>query len=252
VVIVRHLRLADGHLVTTARFGGGVRFMLHCGSADPGAVCRKAVHAGPRIRGRARSLLVAAFNGGFELSAKAGGYEQEGKVIKPLVPGRASLVIYRSGAASIGIWGRGEPKPGRSVYSVRQNLSLLVAAGHPTAAARAGWGAWGRTITGVELTARSALGENARGQLIYAASMSATPADLAFALVRAGARVGMELDINAEWVQLAYSRKPGGALIKGVTGQVRQANQYLHGWTRDFIVVLARAPLARPAVHPAR
>jgi hypothetical protein len=251
-VIVRHLRLADGHLVTTARFAGGVRFVLHCGRADPGAPCRKMVRAGPRIGRSDRRLLVAAFNGGFKLSARAGGYEQEGKVIKPLIGGLASLVIYRSGAAGIGVWGRGVPKPGQAVYSVRQNLRLLVAAGHPTAAARGGWGAWGATITGVELTARSALGENTHGQLIYAASMSATPADLAVALVRAGARIGMELDINAEWVQLAYARKPGGTLIKGVPGQVRSARQYLRGWTRDFITVLAvSAPPSGPGTLPA-
>jgi hypothetical protein len=250
VVIVRHLRLADGHLVTTARFGGGVRFVLHCGSADPGAACRRVVRAGPRIGGSARRMLVAAFNGGFKLAAGVGGYEQEGKVIKSLIADRASLVIYRSGAASIGAWGRGVPKPGQAVYSVRQNLNLLVADGHPTAAARGAWVAWGATITGVELTARSALGENARGQLIYAASMSATPADLAVALVRAGARIGMELDINAEWVQLAYARQAGGHLIKGVPGQVRPAKQYLHGWTRDFITVLAAwTPMAGPGIH---
>lgn len=250
VVIVRHVVLPDGHAVTVARFAGGVRFVLHCGSADPGPACGNKVHAGPAVGSADRRLLVAAFNGGFKLSADAGGYEQEGQIIKPLVRGRASLVIYRSGAASIGVWGHDVPQPGRPVYSVRQNLVLLVAHGRPTAASAGGWGAWGGTITGVELTARSALGENHRGQLIYAASMSATPADLAAALVRFGARVGMELDINEEWVQLGYAHRPGGRLIKGVTGQVRPANQYLLGWTRDFITVLATwAPMVAPGIR---
>jgi hypothetical protein len=250
VVIVRHVVLPDGHSVTVTRFGGGIRFVLHCGSSDPGPACGSKVQAGPAVGSADRRRLVAAFNGGFKLSAGAGGYEQAGRIIKPLVRGRASLVIYRSGTASVGVWGRGVPQPGRPVYSVRQNLNLLVARGRPTAASASGWRTWGGTITGVELTARSALGENARGQLIYAASMSATPGDLAVALVRFGARIGMELDINQEWVQLAYAHRPGGALIKGVTGQVRPANQYLLGWTRDFVAVLATwVPAGEPGSH---
>lgn len=249
-VIVRQLTLKDGHLMTVATFTGGIRFVLHCGSADPGRACRGKVAAGPAV-GADRRLLVAAFDGGFKLKAHAGGYEQEGKILSPLVPGRASLVIDRSGKASVGIWGQGVPQPGQQVYSVRQNLTLLVRNGRPTPAAVAGWGYWGGTITGVEKTARSALGENAKGQLIYVASMAATPPDLAVALVKAGAVIGMELDINAEWVQLAYSAQPGGPLLPGVTGQVRPADQYLRGWTRDFIAVVAEWPGTIPGRHTA-
>ena len=240
-VIVRHFALPDGHQMTAARFTGAVRFVLHCGSTDPGPPCRGQA-AGPALSPAERRFVVGAFNGGFKLSAHAGGYEQAGAVISPLLPGRASLVIYRSGAASIGIWGHGLPQPGKPVYSVRQNLVLLVRHGRPTPASAGGWGSWGGTITGVENTARSALGENASGQLIYVASMSATPRDLAAALVRAGAATGMELDINAEWVQLAYARAPGGPLRQGIAGQVRPASQYVRGWTRDFIAVLAKWP----------
>ena len=92
--------------------------------------------------------------------------------------------------------------------------------------------------------ARSALGENASGELMYAASMSASPAGLAVALVRSGARIGMELDINPEWVQLDTARAPGGPLTAAVPGQVRPASQYLAGWTRDFLTVLAPAAAA--------
>jgi hypothetical protein len=87
--------------------------------------------------------------------------------------------------------------------------------------------------------ARSALGENAASQLIYAGSMSTTPADLAAALVHAGARRAMELDINPEWVQLDVARAPGRRLRAAIPGQTRPAGQYLTGWTRDYITVLA-------------
>jgi hypothetical protein len=69
--------------------------------------------------------------------------------------------------------------------------------------------------------------------------MSASPADLAAALVHAGARTAMELDINPEWVQLDVTSAPGRGLHNALPGQVRPADQYLVGWTRDFITVLA-------------
>ncbi len=71
--------------------------------------------------------------------------------------------------------------------------------------------------------------------------MSTTPADLADALVRSGAQVAMQLDINPEWVQLDMAAAPGRALTTALPRQVRPAGQYLTGWTRDFIAVLAPA-----------
>jgi hypothetical protein len=235
-VILRRVRLPDGNLVTLAKFTGPVRFVLHAGYADPGLV--PGLRAGPAVRHHERRMLLAAFNGGFKLSAGAGGYEQERRVLSPLRAGLASLVIYRSGRAAIGAWGRSVPRPGSPVYSVRQNQGLLVSGGRPAPAA-AGWRAWGATLGGGEMVARSALGQDAAGQLIFAGSMAVSPADLAAALVRGGAWVGMQLDINPEWVQLAYARQAGGRLRAGLPGQIRRPSQYLTGWTRDFITVQA-------------
>jgi hypothetical protein len=237
-VIVSHFRAADGTVVTLARFRGAVRYRLHCGSQDPGAAALRVVRAGPGIGRRERHSLLAAFNGGFLLSAGAGGYEQEGHVIRALRRGFASLVIDRSGAARIGVWGQSLPRPHEAVFSVRQNLRPLVKHGHPSHAA-ADWHVWGSTLSGGEYVARSAVGENAAGQLIFAGGMSTTPADLAAALVQAGARTAMELDINPEWVQLDVARSRGRHLRAAIAGQSRPASQYLLGWTRDFITVLA-------------
>src|SRR5580700_7320885 len=242
-VSVSRVRTADGSVVTVATFGGPVHYVLHNGSGDPGSAAAGLVRAGPAVGRAERRRLLAAFNGGFKLSAGAGGYEQERHVISPLLRGLASLVIDRSGRATIGVWGHGVPAPGEAVYSVRQNLTPLVLHGKPTAAA-ADWGLWGATLGGGEYVARSALGQDARGDLIYAASMSATPADLAVALARHGARIAMELDINPEWAQLDVARRPGGSLRAAVPGQDRPAGQYLAGWTRDFIAVLAPASAA--------
>ena len=71
--------------------------------------------------------------------------------------------------------------------------------------------------------------------------MSATPADLAAVLAYAGAQIAMELDINPEWVQLDVASRPGGPLRAAIRGQMRPANQFLLGWARDFIAVLAPA-----------
>jgi len=236
-------------LVTVAVFTGPVRYVLHNGSEDPGALAARVVRAGPAVGGTERKQLLAAFNGGFKLAAGAGGYEQEGHVISPLRAGLASLVIDRSGQARIGVWDQGTPAPGEAVYSVRQNLKPLVMGGKPTAAAY-DWSVWGATLGGGAYVARSALGQDAAGDLIYAASMSAVPIDLAKALAVKGARIAMELDINPSWVQLDVASTPGGSLHAEVTGQYRPAGQYLYGWTRDFIAVLAPPVLPPPVLAP--
>ena len=246
-VITTRVRTADGALVTVAVFRGPVRYVLHTGSGDPGPV--RGLHAGPAVTGTDRAQLLAAFNGGFKLSAGVGGYEQEGHVVSPLRPGLASLVIDRSGQARIGVWDHGLPVPGEAVYSVRQNLVPLVRSGRPTSAS-ADWGLWGATLGGGADVARSALGQDAAGDLIFVASMSALPADLAAVLASHGARIAMELDINPEWVQLDVARAPGGKLTAEIPGQNRPANQYLLGWARDFVAVEA-APATPSAAQPA-
>ncbi|HTU06079.1 MAG TPA: hypothetical protein VMG13_11065, partial [Trebonia sp.] len=182
-VTVSQVRAADGAVVTVAVFHGPVRYVLHNGSLDPGYTATEAgVTAGSAVGTAERKQLLAAFNGGFKLSAGAGGYEQEGHVISPLLTGYASLIIDRSGQARIALWGYGAPAPGEAVYSVRQNLQLLVEHGQPTQAA-ADWYAWGATLGGGEDVARSALGQDAAGDLLFAGSMSASPQDMAQALV---------------------------------------------------------------------
>jgi hypothetical protein len=190
------------------------------------------------VGGSERRHLLAAFTGGFMLNNHVGGYEQEGHVISPLQRGVASLVIDRSGQARLGIWGHGVPAPGEAVYSVLQNLPALVYRGRPVPTA-ADWRLWGPTLGGGEYVARTSLGEDSSGELMVAASMSTNPADLADALIRNGARFAMELDINPEWVQLDTATRPGGPLTAAVPGQVRPADQYLVGWTRDFVAVVA-------------
>jgi hypothetical protein len=231
---------ANGDAVTVVRFRvGRVKFNLHVGSTDPptgGATVGP--DAGPAIGPDETPLLLAAFNGGFLTGAGAGGFELNGQPLLPMVPGRATLVIDATGAAHVGAWTQGVPAPGEVWVSARQNLNLLVSGGQPSGEISS-ISAWGATLGGGAAVARSSVGEDASGNILYAAGMSVLPSDLANALIASGAVNAMELDINPEWVQLSYAALPGLALATAIPGQNRPATQYQSGWTRDFFTVLS-------------
>lgn len=236
---------SGGDSVTVLRFHAGlVHYLLHVGWRDPPASdAALPADAQPAIEAGEHALLLGAFNGGFLMGAGCipcgvGGMEVAGHVLVPLVSGMTSLVLDPNGHASMGVWGQGFPPAGAAVYSVRQCLPPLVSGGQ--ASPNVGnVSAWGATLGGGDLTARSAVGIDARGNILYAGSMSALPSDLASALISAGAVTAMELDINPEWVQADTASSPGGPLSAAVPGQNRPADQYLSGWARDYVTVLA-------------
>jgi hypothetical protein len=230
----------SGGSITVIRFRAGrVQFALHVGSEDP-PVGTAVIppNAGAAIGPQETPLLLGAFNGGFKTTAGAGGFEVEGQVLSPLVVGDASLVIDANGSAHIGVWGQNVPTPGEQVVSVRQNLPPLVSGGaaNPTVGDAYAWGAM---LGPGPAVPRSALGEDASGNILYAAGMSLVPSDLAAGLVEAGAVDAMELDINPEWVQAVAAQGPGAPLAAMIPGQNRPADQYQAGWNRDFVTVLA-------------
>jgi hypothetical protein len=248
----RRVTLRDGAAVTVARFRSTeVRFDLHVGTQDPPArLGSLPAGAQPAISAVEAPLLLAAFNGGFKSSAGAGGTVVDGQTLVPLVDGLASFVIDTNGAGHVGVWGQSVPTSGEHVASVRQNLTPLVNDAAPTLRTDA-VAAWGPTLGGRSAVARSALGEDVQGNILFAGSTSALPLDMADALILAGATTAMELDINPEWVQLALASAPGATLQTGIPGQSRPANQVLVGWTRDFVAVLAATPATSvPEVHP--
>jgi hypothetical protein len=235
-----HVIMADGAQLTLARFWADqVRFDLHVGSSDPPTRgIPISPDGGPAIGpGEAQSLL-GAFNGGFMISAGVGGFEVGGQVLSPLVDGMASFILYADGTAQVAVWGQTFPASDSPIISVRQNLPPLIVGGRMNPQT-GNVGAWGATLGGGAYVARSALGEDAAGDLIYAGSMSAVPLDLANALAGAGATSAMQLDINPAWVQLDLASIPGDSLSAAVPGQNRPSNQYQVGWTRDFVTVMA-------------
>jgi len=231
---------ADGTRITVARFHAGqVRFDLHVGSQDPPlGRATIGVDAGSSVSASERALLLAAFNGGFKTASGSGGFEIDNQVLSPLLPGMASFVIDTDGSGHVGVWGQNVPAPGERVLSVRQNLRPLVSDGQLSPEISS-TGAWGSTLGSNPAVPRSALGADARGNILYAASMSALPVDLGHALMSVGVVTAMELDINPEWIQLALATSAGSTLQPGVPGQNRPADQYLVGWSRDFVTVLA-------------
>lgn len=232
---------AGGSHVVVARFHAGTFGLdLHDGSEDPPARNATIPATGAStVSTTERPALLGAFNGGFKASTGVGGFEVDGRVLSPLVPGLASVAIDANGVPTVGIWGTNVPRPGQQIVSVRQNLPPLVEAGRPSPTVNQ-VSSWGATIKGLTSVARSALGEDGKGNLLFAGSSSAAPADVANALVTAGATTAMELDINPEWVQLDLAATPGGALQAAIAGQSRPADQYLSGWIRDFFVVVGK------------
>jgi hypothetical protein len=90
--------------------------------------------------------------------------------------------------------------------------------------------------------ARSALGIDAAGRLVWAAGESLSPGELARALTAVGVQRAVELDINPFWVAgyLYLHRAGGPSAVPVVPGQHGIAGELLEGDSRDFFAVLAR------------
>ncbi len=213
---------------------------LHAGSTDPGG---SGWRYGDQVAGRELSHLILGFNGGFKFSTGAGGFFSFGRTAVPLAAGRASIVTYRGGRTDIGLWRQGVPARGMPVASVRQNLSLLVDGGQVTASARScGSACWGATIGGASVVARSGLGIQRNGRLIWAAGADLSVSQLADAMAGVGVRRGMELDINPDWVAgylYVHHRQAGLDPVPVVPGQFGIYGHLLAPYSRDFFAVLA-------------
>jgi hypothetical protein len=217
-----------------------VGLRLHSGTIDAGSTGWR---LGPQVRGLERERLVAAFNGAFKLATGAGGFESYGRVAAPLQTGLGSIVTYTDGYTDIGSWRHEVPASGRTIASVRQNLTLLI--DHGVAAPSVGCDScWGATLGGVADPARSALGITADGRLVWAGGEHLTVAALTDAL--RGSRVvrAVELDINPEWVAGYLYVHRGGvgplAPVPIAPGQVGVPGTFLIPYSRDFFTVVGR------------
>jgi hypothetical protein len=221
-----------------------VRFELWSGTSEPGG---SGWHLQAPIPYPVRPELIAAFNSGFRLSDSHGGYYAEGRMVKPLVAGQASMVFHADGRFDVGQWGRDFTlKP--DVVAVRQNLVLLVDHGQPAPDLnRDSLSRWGFTVQNKTLVWRSGVGVDARGNAIYAAGNGLSVQSLANVLLAAGAVRAMELDINSSWTHFfSYhddsSLAGGTASAKLLPDMAVAPDRYFHPSSRDFVSVFARKP----------
>ena len=186
-----------------------------------------------------RSRLLATFNAGFKLEDSGGGFLVGSRVYAPLRDGQATLLAYRDGRVDVRLW-TGGPTPGPDVVFARQNLPLIVSGGQLASNLTDG-PEWGATLGNAVRVWRSAVGVDARGNLLYAAADFQTASSIAGILQRAGAVRAMELDINSEWVTFNfYGGWNGAAAQKLLPDMTRDATRYLTPDDRDFFAVYAR------------
>jgi hypothetical protein len=192
-----------------------------------------------------RKGLLATFNGGFKINASAGGFYLNGATAGTITKGAASLVFYRDGHVTIGVWGRNGLRMTRNVVGVRQNLRPIVDHGAVPASVDSNvLSSWGATLGGSYYVWRSGIGITSDGRIVYVYGPALSVRTLANLLLRAGAVEAMQLDINPEWMSFMYYRpKPSRANPSPVSlhpQQQQPADRYYQVSTRDFTAVYAR------------
>jgi len=214
---------------------------------------------GSQIPEDQRAAAIAAFNSGFKMDQARGGAYFGGQEVRGLVGGAASLVIFKDGTASVGVWGR-DFNMSPDVEAVRQNLELLVDNGQLNPELREDdTQAFGATLGNNVYVWRSGVGVDRNGGLIYAGGPAMSVVSLAKTLQNAGAVRAMELDINTDWVS-AYTyvneneADPNSPVIGIKLGgdMARDGSRYLQPGERDFFAFFADAqfPAATTSTTP--
>jgi hypothetical protein len=213
------------------------RLELYAGRKQPpDANPRGRMEVPPQLRGG----LLATFNSGFTYRDSRGGFAVHGQTMEPMQAGQATVVEFADGRVDVQSW-TGGPTVGPDVVLARQNLVLLVDHGVPSAAL-ADESAWGHTLGNAIRVWRSAVGIDARGDLIYLAAPGQTASSLADAIILAGAVRAMQLDINSFWPTFnTYDRAGAAGASMLVPNPSQSAARYLTPDDRDFFAVYAAA-----------
>ena len=235
VTYVRPDTVHTSYLTGIAWMSRSLRFVLHPGYEDPGT---NGMSVPSTLSGSGLTGLAATFNGGFKLKDANGGYYDNGHTASPLVDGAASLVIDKSGHATVGVWGS-DVRMGPNVAFVRQNLKPLIVGGQVAPNLDSNVEAsWGTTVGGSLAVWRSGIGVTSSGDLVYVGGDALTVSALADLLQRAGAQTAMQLDINKAWVSYMWYSHHGGTPAPHKLGHFqRPADRYLGPVSRDFVAV---------------
>ena len=196
--------------------------------------------------------LVAAFNGGFQLSVGAGGYFYLGETVKDLEDGLGSVVVYKDGTMKVGSYGR-DVTLGPDVVAVRQNLEPLIDNGQSQASPDDSSSRWGIADKGAAYAKRSAVGQLADGSIVFGYGSEITASQLADAMVAVGVQQAVALDMNISWPTGYYYTREGGEVVghRIQPDIVREPDTYLDSFKKDFFVADSRVPLSSAAASPA-
>ena len=224
-----------------------LRVGMFNGNEDPGGTWKR----GSKLPEELWPSLLATMNGGFRLEHSDGGYLTEGKVMRALKPGRATMAIDREGRLSIGELGRDMFDDG-SWMTLRQNLNLLVDGGQSQIERgkreHIWWGA--NSGDGVYVN-RSALCELPDGRLAYAMVQTVDAEQLAQALINIGCVKAMQLDVNENWVSFfTYEHVADGSLSAHRLDRQMWDNssKYFKGASREFFAFFDTTLVPSPSV----
>jgi hypothetical protein len=222
-----------------------VRTAMFNGTEMPGG---KGWKNGSKIRGTALRSLIASFNGGFRFEHQPGGYVTEGKTVRKLRKGYATLAISQDGISTVGIWGDTITDED-SWASLRQNLPPLV---HNGKSVYANYPKvdWGNDFGNKVYNFRSAICLRTDGLMMFVAVGKVNIGMLADTLVVLGCKTGMELDINGQWPYFSVYSDFGKATRRGeiIDNRMGDPNRHLNGSTKDFFALFDPETLAAGAV----
>ena len=196
--------------------------------------------------------VLANINGAFRLDDTQGGYYYQGTMVRPLVDGRASAVVYKDGTMKIGKWGR-DVTMTPDVDVVRQNLNLIVDGGESKVSSARDNVVWGATTDKESLAWRAAIGQRADGSLVYVGSPYLSAQGLANALVGAGVQQAMVLDMNNWWTAGFYFMHDaaGNPVCRKLDPAIQEGcDRFLQPYKRDSFQFLATSTQAGSAASP--
>ena len=223
-----------------------VRTAMFNGTEMPGG---KGWKNGSKIRGTALRSLIASFNGGFRFEHQPGGYVTEGKTVRKLRKGYATLAISQDGISTVGIWGDTITDKD-SWASLRQNLPPLV---HNGKSVYANYPKvdWGNDFGNKVYNFRSAICLRTDGLMMFVAVGKVNIGMLADTLVVLGCKTGMELDINGQWPYFSVYSDFGKATRRGeiIDNRMGDPNRHLNGSTKDFFALFDPETLPSGAVR---
>ena len=203
---------------------------------------------GSKIRGTALRSLIASFNGGFRFEHQPGGYVTEGKIVRKMRKGYATLAISQDGTSTVGVWGDTITEEG-SWASLRQNLPPLV---HNGKSVYANYPKvdWGNDFDNKVYNFRSAVCIRTDGLMMFVAVGKVNIGMLADTLVVLGCKTGMELDINGQWPYFAVYSDFGKSSRWGkiIDNRMGDPNRHLNGSTKDFFALFDPETLPAGAV----